>query len=85
MKIDWASKLSSRKLWAAIIGFVTAILLAFSVDKLTIEQVVAIISACATLCAYIFSEGYVDAKRESATTIVNGYVEDMPTKAEVSE
>lgn len=62
-KIDWVSKLTSRKFWAAVIGFVTAILLAFNVSDLTVEQVTAIISASATLIAYIIGEGMVDAAR----------------------
>jgi len=62
-KIDWAKKLTSRKFWAAVVGFVTAILVAFGVDSLTIEQVAALIAAVATLIAYIFGEGLVDAAR----------------------
>lgn len=63
MKINWKAKLTSRKFWAAVIGFVTAILAAFNVSNLTIEQVVAIITACSTLIAYIIGEGLVDASR----------------------
>lgn len=63
MKIDWKQKLSSRKFWAAVIGFVTPLLIAFNVDSLTIEQVTAIISAFGTLTAYIIGESVVDAKR----------------------
>lgn len=54
-------KLTSRKLWLAIIGFVTAVLIAFGVDNMRIEQVCTIIGALGTLCAYIFAEGYADA------------------------
>lgn len=60
-KIDWKRKLTSRKFWLAVIGFMTALLVAFNVDKLTIEQVVAIISALGTLVAYIIGEGMTDA------------------------
>lgn len=63
MKINWKQKLTSRKFWAALTGFTTALLVAFKVPDLTIEQVVAIISACATLIAYIIGEGMVDAAR----------------------
>ena len=62
-KINWKQKLTSRKFWAAVIGFVTAILVAFKVDELTIEQVVSLISATAVLIAYIIGEGMVDAAR----------------------
>ena len=44
-------------------AFVTAVLVALNVDALTIEQVVAIISACAVVIAYILGEGMVDAAR----------------------
>ena len=71
MKINWKQKLTSRKFWAAITGFVTAILVAFKVPDLTIEQVVAIISASATLIAYIIGEGMVDAARINGDTNEN--------------
>ena len=60
-KIDWKRKFTSRKFWLAVIGFVTAIMVAFNVDKLTIEQTVAIVSALGTLIAYIIGEGLTDA------------------------
>lgn len=65
-KINWAQKLTSRKFWAALIGFVTSMLIAFGVDNLTIEQVVAMITAASTLIAYIIGEGMVDAARISS-------------------
>ncbi|HSW63844.1 MAG TPA: hypothetical protein VLH56_11150 [Dissulfurispiraceae bacterium] len=61
--IDWKRKLSSRKFWAAVVGFVAAILVAFGVDDLTIEQVTALITGVAVLIAYIFGEGMVDKER----------------------
>lgn len=63
-KIDIIRKLSSRKFWAALIGFITAILFAFNVAEVEIEKIVAIITAGATLIAYIFAEGFIDANRE---------------------
>ena len=63
MKINWKQKLTSRKFWAALIGFITALLVAFKVPGMTIEQVIAVISACGTLIAYIIGEGMVDAAR----------------------
>lgn len=63
-KIDWKRKLSSRKFWAAFIGFITAILVAVKFTEIEITQVTAIISAFATLIIYILTEGYIDGKRE---------------------
>ncbi|WP_251854540.1 phage holin family protein [Enterococcus italicus] len=63
MKIDWKQKLSSRKFWAAITSLVVAVFAIFGVDKLTTEQVIALVAAVGALIAYILSEGYVDANR----------------------
>ena len=62
-KINWKQKLTSRKFWAAAIGFITSLLVAFGVNDLTIEQVVGLITAASTLIAYIIGEGMVDAAR----------------------
>lgn len=63
MKINWKQKLTSRKLWVSVVTFVTAILVAFNVPNLTIEQVAAIIMGGASMIAYIVGEGLVDAAR----------------------
>ena len=76
MKINWTQKLTSRKFWAAVIGFVTAVMVALGYNELTIEQVIAIITASSTLVAYIIGEGMVDAARIKAETDKEGeYVE----------
>lgn len=68
-KINWKLKLTSRKFWAAVTGFVSAILIVFKVDNLTIEQVISVISACSVLIAYIIGEGLIDsAKLNSSST-----------------
>ena len=63
MGIDWKRKLTSRKFWAAVVGFVTPMLLAFGMAEDTVTQVVAIIMAGADVVAYIVAEGLVDANR----------------------
>ena len=60
-KVNWKKKLTSRKFWAAVVGFVSAVMLGFGVSENTAAQVVAIIMAGATLIAYIIGEGLVDA------------------------
>lgn len=62
-KINWKQKLTSRKFWAAVTGFVATILIALNYSELEVEQVVGIIGATSTLIAYILAEGFVDAKR----------------------
>lgn len=63
-KINWKQKLSSRKFWAAVAGFVTAIMVAFKVENGTAEQITAIITAGGVLVAYILGESAVDANRD---------------------
>lgn len=60
MKETIIRKLTSRKFWAAVIGFVTAILTVFNVENITPEQAEILIMACATLIAYILGEGFTD-------------------------
>ena len=60
--IDWKRKLTSRKFWAAVIAFITPLLLAFGLAEDTVTQVTAIIMAGADVLAYILAEGMVDAK-----------------------
>jgi len=61
MKIDWKRKLTSRKFWAAVVGFVTPLLLAFGVAEGDVTQITGIIMSGATLIAYIIGEGLADA------------------------
>ncbi len=63
MKVNWKQKLTSRKFWAAVITFITTVLVAFGVPDITIEQVVAVVTAGAAMIAYIIGEGLVDAAR----------------------
>lgn len=62
-KINWKQKLSSRKFWALVVGFVSPLLLAFGVGESTVTQVAAIIAAGGAVVAYLFAEGMVDASR----------------------
>lgn len=67
MKINWKEKLTSRKFWLAVTGFVTALLTAFAVQDSVIVQVVSLIGSFSTVIAYIIGEGLVDANRNKTT------------------
>lgn len=54
-------KLSSRKFWAAVVNFITQLLLAFRVAESEVAQVAAVIMAGAGVIAYIIGEGLADA------------------------
>lgn len=59
-----AEKLSSRKLWAAIVSMGLSLAAMIFADYLTAETVEALKCAAASAVAYIFGEGIVDAARQ---------------------
>ena len=61
MKIDWKRKLSSRKLWAAVVGFITPIIIISGGSSELATEVAAIIMSGAALITYIIGEGLADA------------------------
>ena len=60
-KIDWVSKLTSRKFWMALTGFISGLLIAVHIDEHTVTQISGIIMAGASVVAYIIGEGLADA------------------------
>lgn len=85
MKIDWKEKLSSRKFWAAVIGFITAVMVACNFDSITVEQVAAIITAGGVLIAYILGESMVDKARAESQIqeITEEYVNEEEQTPEI--
>lgn len=59
MKIDWRSKLTSRKFWAAVAGWVGAMYVVVT-TPITQEKIIALVAATGVLCSYIFAEGMTD-------------------------
>ena len=57
-------KLSSRKLWAAVLSMGISLTAVFFGELLTAEMVDALECAAAAAVAYIFGEGAVDAARQ---------------------
>ena len=62
MKIDWKRKLTSRKLWVAIAGFVAGLIVAFGGESSTAETVSGCILSGAAVVAYIVGEGLIDSE-----------------------
>ena len=60
MKIDWKRKLTSRKLWLAIAGFVTGLIVAFGGSDQTAETVSGCILSGAAVVGYVIGEGLAD-------------------------
>ena len=68
MKIDWVSKLTSRKFWVAVAGLISGLIIFFGGAEATATQVTALIMSAASVVAYILGEGLIDAA--GAQTIV---------------
>lgn len=60
MKIDWKRKLTSRKFWAAVAGFVSMLIVALGKNAETAQTVTGLIMAGASLVAYMIGEGLAD-------------------------
>lgn len=64
-KEDIIRKLTSRKFWAAIVGFVTGLLIYLGKSEAETAQIGALIMSGASVVAYIIGEGLIDAAREN--------------------
>lgn len=53
-------KLTSRKFWCAVCGFILSIMVIYGADSQQQERVTGLITATGTLIAYIVGEGMVD-------------------------
>lgn len=60
-KADIIRKLTSRKLWVAIAGFVSGLIIAFDGDAETAETISGLILQGASVLGYIIAEGMSDA------------------------
>ncbi len=63
-KINWSQKLSSRKFWAAVVGFVTPLMVMLNYTDSQITQITALIMAGANLIGYMIAEGLADSNRQ---------------------
>ena len=61
MKIDWKKKLTSRKLWMALAGFVSGLIIAFRGSAELAETISGCIMSGASVIAYLVGEGLTDA------------------------
>jgi len=63
MKIDWRTKLSSRKLWALIASVVVSVGVIIGADGVVLTEVAGLIGTIGATVAYILGESIVDASR----------------------
>ena len=63
---EFVRKITSRKLWVAITGFVTGLLIFRGHSENEAAQIGALIMSGASVVAYIFGEGLIDASAAGA-------------------
>lgn len=68
--IDWKRKLTSRKFWLSVAGFVSMLLIFIGKDRSVAEGVAALIMAGASVIGYAIGEGLAD----------SGYIEIPDTE-----
>ena len=74
MKIDWKRKLTSRKLWVALAGFIAGLIVSFGGDSEVAETVSGCIMSGASVIAYIIGEGLADSSHASDSLDARGQV-----------
>ena len=65
MKIDWKRKLTSRKLWVALAGFVTGLIVIFGGSQETADKISGSIMSAAAVVGYVVGEGLADSTNGS--------------------
>lgn len=63
-KIDWKKKLTSRKLWVALAGFVVGMIVAFGGSSEVAETVSGCILSGAAVVGYLVGEGLADSSNK---------------------
>lgn len=64
--VNWKQKLTSRKLWAALVGVIVGLAAAFGIEENEYAQIVGVVGSIVSAVSYIFGESAVDAARENA-------------------
>lgn len=76
--MNWKQKLSSRKLWAAVVGIVMGIAMVFGLDEGVVTDIAGAVVSIASVITYIVTEGKVDANAVKETIeIVQDAVEGL--------
>lgn len=76
--IDWKRKLTSRKLWMAVVGFVTGLMIYLGETAEQAEKLGALILSAASVLAYILGEGLADSGNHDEYVLVEDDTEEAP-------
>jgi hypothetical protein len=72
-------KISSRKLWIAVVGIVVGVAAAFGIEESEYASVVGVIGAIASCVSYILGEAKIDAAGAGGVHNTEYYVETTTT------
>lgn len=81
MKIDWKRKLTSRKLWVALAGFIAGMIVTFGGSQETADKVSGAILSGAAVVGYVLGEGLADSANGAAAASLRGEEENDEPKA----
>lgn len=70
-KIDWKRKLTSRKWWLSLTGFITDLIIAFGGSDETATTVSGCLMSGAAVLAYTIGEGLADSSNKEDSTDEN--------------
>ena len=62
--VNWKQKLTSRKLWAALVGVIVGLAAAFGIEENEYAQIVGVVGSVVSVVSYIFGEASVDAAKK---------------------
>ena len=83
-KINWKQKLTSRKLWCALISAVLGVVIAVFGEEIPADTVDLIEKGIYAMIAYIFGESFVDAVRLHGEAKVGAAREDANRTVDVN-
>ena len=79
-------KLTSRKLWMAVVGVAVGLAAAFGIEENDYAQIAGVVTSVVSVVSYIFGEAAVDAaaaKVPEALPLIEEYKEENTENAEV--
>lgn len=69
------TKLTSRKLWTAIVGIIVGLSAAFGLPENDIAQIAGIVTSAVSILSYIMAEGKIDAERIANSAPINIHID----------
>ena len=84
MNINFKKKLTSRKLWAALVGVVVGLAAAFGLDESEWTQIAGVVGSIVSIVAYICGEAKIDAAA-SVPVVLPANIESGKTEKDEDE